>query len=59
MLIETGRAEPHRFGVTGWVSHELDDDVIELFRLGYERARVAEARRNLVQDVTQVAESGE
>jgi hypothetical protein len=59
MLIETGRAEPHRFGITGWVSHELDDDVIELFRLGYERARVAEARRNLVQDVTQVAESGE
>ena len=27
MLIETGRAEPHRFGVTGWVSHELDDEV--------------------------------
>ena len=45
MLIETGRAEPHRFGVAGWVSHELDDEVIELFRLGYERARVAEARR--------------
>ena len=59
MLIETGRAEPHRFGVTGWVSHELDDDAIELFRLGYERARVAEARRNLVHDVNQVPESGE
>ena len=27
MLVETGRAEPHRFGVTGWVSHELDDEV--------------------------------
>ena len=50
MLIETGRAEPHRFGVTGWVSHELDDDVVELFRLGYERARVAEARRRAVNE---------
>jgi len=50
MLIETGRAEPHRFGVTGWVSHELDDEVVELFRLGYERARVAEARGNAVKD---------
>ena len=48
MLIETGRAEPHRFGVTGWVSHDLDDEVVELFRLGYERARVAEARRSLL-----------
>jgi hypothetical protein len=57
MLIETGRAEPHRFGVTGWVSHELDDDVIELFRLGYERARVAEARSSLVHDVNQAPES--
>ena len=44
--IETGRAEPHRFGVTGWVSHELDDEAVELFRLSYERARVAEARKN-------------
>jgi hypothetical protein len=41
MLVETGRATPHRFGVTGWVSHDLDDEVIELFRLSYERARVA------------------
>lgn len=41
MLIETGRAEPHRFGVRGWVSHALDEDAIELFRLGYERALVA------------------
>jgi luciferase-like monooxygenase len=44
MLVETGRAEPHRFGVAGWVSCELDDDVVELFRLGYERARVAALR---------------
>jgi hypothetical protein len=41
MLIETGRAEPHRFGVAGWVSRDLDDEVIELFRLSYERALVA------------------
>lgn len=45
MLVETGRAEPHRFGVRGWVSAGLDDDVIELFRLSYERARVAGAVR--------------
>jgi len=42
MLIETGRAEPHRFGVKGWVSHDLDDEVVELFRLSYERARIAQ-----------------
>ncbi len=41
MLVETGRATPHKFGVKGWVSRDLDDDVIELFRLSYERARVA------------------
>ena len=45
MLLETGRAEPHRAGVNGWVSHPLDEDVIELFRLSYERARVAQAVR--------------
>lgn len=45
MLVETGRAEPHKFGVRGWVSAELDDDVIELFRLSYERTRVARAVR--------------
>ena len=45
MLVETGRAEPHRFGVAGWVSAELDDQTVELFRLGYERARVAWAVR--------------
>lgn len=42
MLVETGRAEPHRFGVHGWVSRDLDDEAIELFRLSYERARVAQ-----------------
>jgi hypothetical protein len=42
MLVETGRAEPHKFGVRGWVSRDFDDEVIELFRLSYERARVAE-----------------
>jgi Family of unknown function (DUF5519) len=45
MLLETGRAEPHRAGVNGWVSHPLDEDAIELFRLSYERARVAQAAR--------------
>ena len=50
MLIETGRAEPHRFAPGGWVSFPIraENDVdaaIELFRLSYERARVAEARR--------------
>jgi hypothetical protein len=45
MLVETGRAQPHRFGVRGWVSAELDDDAIELFRLSYERAKVAQAVR--------------
>jgi len=42
MLVETGRAEPHRFGVRGWVSRDLDDEAIELFRLSYERALVAQ-----------------
>jgi hypothetical protein len=46
MLVDTGRAEPHRFGVRGWVSHELDDETVELFRLSYERARVAAAVRS-------------
>jgi hypothetical protein len=49
MLIETGRAEPHRYAQGGWVSFPIrgEEDVdaaIELFRLSYERARVAEAR---------------
>ena len=42
MLLQTGRAEPHKFGVRGWVSRDLDDEVIALFRLSYERARVAQ-----------------
>jgi hypothetical protein len=41
MLVETGRAEPHRFGVQGWVSRDLDDEAVELFRLSYERAVIA------------------
>jgi hypothetical protein len=47
MLIETGRVTPHRFGVDGWVSRDLDepDEVVELFRLSYERAQVAQAVR--------------
>jgi hypothetical protein len=47
MLVDTGRATAHKFGVTGWVSRDLDDpaEVIELFRLSYERARVAQAVR--------------
>jgi hypothetical protein len=47
MLVETGRAQPHKFGVAGWVSRDLDDpdEVIELFRLSYERARIAESAR--------------
>jgi hypothetical protein len=51
MLIETGRAEPHRFAQGGWVSKPIRgqedvEDVIELFRLSYERARVAARRRS-------------
>jgi hypothetical protein len=47
MLVETGRALPHHVRPgTGWVSKPIRtdedaDDVIELFRLAYERARVA------------------
>jgi hypothetical protein len=44
MLVQTGRATPHKFGVKGWVSRDFDDEVIELFRLSYERARVAALR---------------
>lgn len=49
MLVETGRAEPHHvLPDSGWVSFRLggEGDVaeaIELFRLSYERARVAQA----------------
>jgi luciferase-like monooxygenase len=44
MLLETGRAMPHRAGVNGWVSVELED-AVELLRLSYERAQVARAAR--------------
>jgi hypothetical protein len=52
MLVETGRAQPHHvLPETGWVSRRIRDetdaaDVIELFRLSYERARVAENVRS-------------
>jgi hypothetical protein len=47
MLVETGRAQAHHvLPQTGWVSKHIRadadvDDVIGLFRLCYERARVA------------------
>ena len=44
MLLETGRAQPHRAGVNGWVSVELEN-AVELFKLSYERAQVAQAVR--------------
>lgn len=48
MLVETGRAQPHHvLPHTGWVSKQIRsdadaDEVVELFRLAWERARVAE-----------------
>src|SRR5262249_30894583 len=51
MLVETGRAERHHvLPESGWVSKRIrsEEDVretIELFRLAYERARVAAAAR--------------
>jgi len=51
MLVETGRARPHHvLPETGWVSKPIESEedvaeVIELFRLAYERAKVAEAVR--------------
>ena len=48
MLVETGRAQPHHvLPDSGWVTVPLDDpdEVVELFRLSYERARVAQAVR--------------
>jgi hypothetical protein len=51
MLVETGRALPHHvLPATGWVSRPISgeedvSEVIELFRLAYERAKVAEAVR--------------
>ena len=47
MLVETGRAQPHHvLPESGWVSKQIASDadvaeVIELFRLSYERAQVA------------------
>jgi hypothetical protein len=52
MLVETGRAQPHHvLPETGWVSRQIGSeedvaDVIELFRLSYERALVAERIRS-------------
>jgi Luciferase len=51
MLVETGRAKPHHvLPDSGWVSKPIENDedageVIELFRLSYERARVADLVR--------------
>jgi hypothetical protein len=51
MLVETGRAKAHHvLPDSGWVSKPIEtdedaDEVIELFRLSYERARVAQAVR--------------
>ena len=51
MLVQTGRALPHHvLPDSGWVSKRIEteedaDEVIELFRLSYERARVAQAVR--------------
>jgi len=48
MLVETGRAQPHHvLPHTGWVSKHIRSEgdvaeVIELFRLSYERARIAQ-----------------
>ncbi|HEV2592730.1 MAG TPA: luciferase family protein [Gaiellaceae bacterium] len=48
MLVETGRAQPHHVHPdSGWVSRQIRtetdvQEVVELFRLAYERARVAE-----------------
>lgn len=49
MLVETGRAQVHRhLPDSGWVSRPLAtaadvEEALELFRLAYERARVARA----------------
>jgi hypothetical protein len=48
MLVETGRAQPHHvLPESGWVSKQIRSDedlaeVIDLFRLSYERAMVAQ-----------------
>lgn len=49
MLVDTGRAQPHHvLPETGWISRQIRSEedvteVIELFRLSYERARVTQA----------------
>ena len=51
MLVETGRAQPHHvLPDSAWVSRPIRgeedvDEAIELFRLSYERARVAQSVR--------------
>jgi hypothetical protein len=51
MLVETGRAEPHHvLPGSGWVTRRVESkadaaDAVELFRLSYERAKVAAAVR--------------
>jgi len=48
MLVDTGRAQPHHvLPESGWVSKQIRSDedveeVVELFRLSYERAMVAQ-----------------
>jgi hypothetical protein len=50
-LIASGRARPHHvLPESGWISRRIErdedaDDVVELFRLSYERALAARARQ--------------
>jgi hypothetical protein len=52
MLVDTGRAQAHHVHPdSGWVSKQIRSEedvreVVELFRLAYERARVAENVRS-------------
>lgn len=56
MLVQTGRARPHHvLPDSGWVSKLIEGgedvhDVIELFKLSYERARVARTNRPVGSD---------
>jgi hypothetical protein len=56
MLVETGRAQAHHvLPDSGWVSKPIRsaedvDETIELFRLAYERAQVARARAERLQE---------
>ena len=53
MLVETGRAQPHHvLPETGWISRQIRGDadvreVIDLFRLAYDRASVRSSREQL------------